>query len=193
MQVDPKAHREEKRWVSEARAGDRTAFGRLVRAYQRRIYGVAYALVRNREDALELAQESFARAFKAMPRFKEEMPFYPWLYRITRNTCLNHLKKKKRHGETSLDGMMDGGFQVGSEDGAPERRSELREIRDGIAEAMDQLRPEHREILTLRHVEDLSYADIAACLEIPKGTVMSRLYAARRALRKTLVEMGIEA
>lgn len=172
----------------EARDGDRTAFGSLVRAYQRRAYAVAYSLVGNREDALELAQESFAKAYKAMHRFDTKLPFYPWLYRIIKNTCLNHLKKKKRRSEVSLDYLVDEGHQIRSDDISPERNAELDDLRKMISAAMVRLSDEHREILVLRHFQELSYTEIAECLNVPKGTVMSRLHAARRSLRKEIEE-----
>ena len=172
----------------KARKGDRVAFGALVKAYERRAYAVAYGFVHNREDALELAQEAFARAYKAMPRFKTDLPFYPWLYRIIKNTCINHLKKRRRRGETSLDGLLESGFDVAHAAENPASDAQLGDLRSAIASAMGQLSGEHREILMMRHFQDLSYTEIAECLEIPKGTVMSRLHAARRALRNALGE-----
>ncbi|HOD52508.1 MAG TPA: sigma-70 family RNA polymerase sigma factor [Candidatus Hydrogenedentes bacterium] len=170
----------------KARKGDRAAFGALVKAYERRAYAVAYGFVHNRDDALELAQEAFARAYKAMPRFKTELPFYPWLYRIIKNTCINHLKKRRRRGETSLDGLLESGFDVAHAAENPVDDAQLGDLRTAIAAAMTRLSREHREILMMRHFQDLPYAEIAECLEIPKGTVMSRLHAARRALRNAL-------
>ncbi len=172
--------------VLEARQGSREAFGALVKAYQRRAYAIAFTFVRNREDALELAQESFARAYKAMHRFDARRPFYPWLYRIIKNTCLNHLKRKRRHGEISLEGLQAAGYDPADDTIGPERAAALTDLQRAIAHAMERLRPEHREILMLRHFEELSYAEIAACLDIPEGTVMSRLHAARRSLRMEL-------
>jgi len=170
--------------VVAASNGDRGAFGALVCEYQRRAYAVSYSFVGNREDALELSQEAFARAFRAMNRFDPAMPFYPWLYRIIRNTCLNHLKKKQRHGETSLDGLMESGFDVCGGSHNPLRKAELDDLRHCLQQALTQLSPEHQEILRLRHFLELSYEEIAQCLEIPAGTVMSRLHAARKALRR---------
>jgi len=170
----------------QARKGDRAAFGSLVQAYQRRAYVTAYGFVGNRDDALELAQEAFARAFKAMHRFKPGLPFYPWLHRIIRNTCLNHLKKKRRHGETSLDAMMDSGFDARDQGRGPAQEAALNDLGREIGAALKRLNPEHAEILTLRHFQELSYDEIARCLGIPKGTVMSRLHAARCRLRDEL-------
>jgi RNA polymerase sigma-70 factor (ECF subfamily) len=178
--------------VTAAQRGDRAAFGRLVRTYQRRAYAAAYDLVRNRDDALDLAQESFARAYRAMGRFDTQMPFYPWLYRIIRNTCLNHLKKRQRHGETSLDGLMESGFDARDQGRTPTHQAELEDLRRAVQEAMTHLNPEHREILRLRHFLEMSYHEIAQYLGIPAGTVMSRLYAARQSLRQEIESKGLD-
>ena len=180
---------EENAAVLAASKGDRAAFGALVRQFQRRAYAAAYALVGNREDALELSQEAFVRAFHAMGRFDTKMPFYPWLHRIVRNTCLNHLKKKRRHGETSLDGMMETGFDVRDARPGASHEAELGDMRQDIVRAMDALPEEQREILRLRHFSELSYEEIAQCLDIPPATVMSRLHTARKRLRQ-LLEKG---
>jgi len=172
--------------VSAACNGDRKAFGRLVRAYQRRAYAVAYSFVGNRDDALELAQESFVRAYRAMDRFDAEMPFYPWLYRIVRNTCLNHIKKRKRRGETSLDQMMESGYDAREQGRGPEELAHLDDTKRAVHEAMATLSEDQREILRLRHFLEMSYAEIAKCLNIPQGTVMSRLHGARKSLRKAM-------
>lgn len=149
---------------------------------------MAYGFVGNREDALELAQESFARAYKAMGRFDSSLPFYPWLYRIIKNTCLNHLKKRKRRGEVSLEGMRESGFDVVSGGPGADTHVHRDDVRVRMAEALNRLPEEHREILVLRHFQELSYKEIAECLGIPQGTVMSRLHAARKNLRCCLEE-----
>ncbi len=172
--------------VAQARDGDTLAFEALVKAYQRRAYSVAYGFVGNRDDALELAQESFARAYRAMHRFDARMPFYPWLYQIVRNTCLSHLKKKRRHGEVSLDSLVECGYEPTDGGADPVHVAEIQELRRSIADALCQLSPEHREIIVLRHLQELSYTEIADCLGVPKGTVMSRLHAARQNLRLVL-------
>ncbi len=178
--------------IEAARNGDRAAFGGLVRAYQRRAYAAAYSFVSNRDDALDLSQDAFARAFRAMPRFDTEMPFYPWLYRIIKNLCLNHLKKKRRHGETSLDAMMDHGYDPRDRGKNPVCHAELGDLKQAIREAMAGLSTDHQEILRLRHFRELSYAEIAEQLAIPQGTVMSRLHGARKALRKNIEKCEAE-
>lgn len=172
--------------VLAARNGDQVAFGSLVRAYQRRAYAAAYGYTGNRDDALELSQEAFVKAFRAMGRFDTAMPFYPWLHRIIRNTSLNYLKKQRRHGETSLENLMASGFDARTPDPDPRGNAELADLRAAIAGAMARLSSEQREILHLRHFMELSYQEIAQCLDIPPGTVMSRLHAARKSLRRVL-------
>lgn len=167
-----------------ARNGDREAFGVLVRTYQRRAYAAAYVLVRNRDDALDIAQEAFLRAYRAMDRFDVGMPFYPWLHTIIRNTALNRIKKRNRRNEISLDSLLESGFDLGEEGVETDRGAELEELRGRIEKALLQLTPEQQEIIRLRHMLDMSYAEMADCLEIPSGTVMSRLHGARKALRK---------
>ncbi len=183
-------------FIVQARQGDRAAFGELVKRYQRRAYAVAYSLVGNRDDAMEIAQDSFVKAYRAMGRFDSELPFYPWLYRIIRNTCLNHIKKRSRRGESSLDGMMEQGTDFASANRGPSETAGVDELRVRLARCMRALSESHREILSLRHVEELSYEEIARVLEVPKGTVMSRLHAARRALREAMMQsettIGIE-
>lgn len=169
-----------------AKRGDRGAFGVLVAAYQRRAYAAAYALVGNREDAVDLAQDAFVRAYRAMGRFDTNMPFYPWLHRIVRNVCLNHLKRRHRRGETSLDALVDEGYDPTDSADDPERAAEVADERARILAAMATLPGPQQEILRLRHLLELSYAEIAETLGVPIGTVMSRLHGARRALRQAL-------
>ena len=177
---------DESTFVVQAQQGDRAAFGQLVQLYQKRAYAIAYGFVGNREDALEIAQEAFVRAYKAMSRFDTNMPFFPWLYRIVRNTSFNHLKKRKRRGETSLDGLMDSGVDFASKGHGPAAKARISELRGRIGDSMKQVSEAHREILTLRHIHELSYNEIADCLSIPRGTVMSRLHGARQSLRKVM-------
>ena len=169
--------------VTAARDGDQSAFGVLVRQYQRRAYAVAYSVVGNREDSLELAQESFVRAYRAIDRFDPTKPFYPWLYRIVKNTCFNHLKKKKRRAETSLDKLMAAGYDAQDSSRNPQDMAELGDLKRAVHAAMELLTADQQEIIRLRHFLELSYSEIAACLDIPQGTVMSRLHGARKQLR----------
>jgi RNA polymerase sigma-70 factor, ECF subfamily len=177
---------DEKSLITQAQAGNRVAFGTLVTEYQRRAYAIAYGFMGNREDALEMAQDSFVKAYKAINRFDLRMPFYPWLYRIVKNTCLNQIKKKKRRGESSLEKMMESGHDFASKRRGPEAKAMVSELRGVIGLCMEQISEQHREIIVLRHIHEKSYAEIAECLDIPHGTVMSRLHGARKSLRKAM-------
>jgi RNA polymerase sigma-70 factor (ECF subfamily) len=181
---------DERAVAAAARDGDQGAFALLVKAYQRKAYAAAYGMVGNREDALDIAQEAFARAFRAMRRFDPEMPFYPWLYRIIRNLAYNHLKRRQRRGEQSLEALHEEGFDVAAALPKASDQAERSSLRGQIRTALAELSPEHREILQLRHFSELSYAEIAACLKVPQGTVMSRLHAARKRLAQVLEEQA---
>jgi RNA polymerase sigma-70 factor (ECF subfamily) len=127
-----------------------------------------------------------------MDRFDPTKPFYPWLYRIVKNTCFNHLKKKKRGAETSLEKLMESGYDARDMGPNPEDVAELGELKRSLRLAMEQLTEDQREIIRLRHFLELSYSEIAERLEIPQGTVMSRLHGARKRLRG-IVEDATEA
>lgn len=182
---------DERSVVARAKRGDRAAFGELVRAHQRRAYAAAYAIVGNRDEAVDLAQDAFVRAYRAMGRFDASMPFYPWLHRIVRNLCLNHLKRRGRRGETSLEALVEQGFDVHEPGDDPVEAAEAGDLREQIRAAMSELTPAQAEILRLRHMVELSYSEIAECLGVPIGTVMSRLHAARKALRVALERTAV--
>lgn len=177
---------EEKELIAAAKRGDKAAFGVLVKAYQRQAYGAAYSFAGNRDDALDLAQDAFVRAYRAIKRFDLALPFYPWFHRILRNVCLNHLKRRNRRKESSLEQLMEVGFDAEQEGRLPDDKAHLLDLKRAIKQGMAQLSVEHREVLYLRHFQDLSYGEIAECLGIPQGTVMSRLHGARKSLKKRL-------
>jgi RNA polymerase sigma-70 factor (ECF subfamily) len=156
----------------------------------RRTYFAALGLTGSHEDAMDLSQEAFLRALRASRRLDPERPFYPWLYGILRRLCLNHLRdgrarsaKMKEAGSWLVDDARDRAAVAG-----PERSAEREELRRRLATAIAELSPVQREAIVLREFEGLRYAEIAALLEIPEGTVMSRLYAARRTLAAALGE-----
>lgn len=162
--------------------GDRSSFDPLVRRYMRQATAFALGWTGNQEDALDLSQEAFARAFRAIRTFDAARPFYPWYHKILRNLCLNHLTRAARRHEVPL---VDDA-EPPAHDGGPEHYVERAELRRQVWEAMQRLDANHREILILREFQQLSYAELAAVLEIPRGTVMSRLHEARRMLRTRL-------
>jgi len=174
-----RADPDEKKLLAKAKNGDDEAFGKLVQRYQRRVYTVIYRFVRNHTDADDLAQDAFIRAFKAIDRFDLRYPFSPWMYKIAINLTLNHLKKRKlKMSEVDLDRMSSGNN--------PESTMHQDQTRRKVHRAIAKLPPKLRQVLVLRVYEDWPYAQIAEVLEIPIGTVMSRLSRARKALKEEL-------
>lgn len=162
--------------ITRCRAGDHEAFRHLVGRYQAEAIGHACAILGRREDAADAAQDAFFSAFRALDRFDDQRRFYPWFYTILRNRCLSMLADRTAHLSATLDGI------------------ELLAAVPGVApddllaleEALRALSPDEREILTLRHLDGLSYAELAELLAVPQGTVMSRLFNARKRLRDSL-------
>jgi RNA polymerase sigma-70 factor, ECF subfamily len=176
--------------IERAKRGDRKAFGVLVERYQRRVVGVAMAVAHNPDDALELAQETFIRAFESLPQFESRSSFSTWLYRIAANIAIDFRRREGRHivlrGEDAenelrrLPSNVDDSFRAA-------RRGEISER---IRKALEELTPEHRAVILLREVEGLSYDEISETLKVPRGTVMSRLHYARMRLRSLLKDLA---
>lgn len=173
--------------VAAAQAGDPAAFGEIVRRYQRAVYRVAWALTRNAADADDLAQETFVRAWGAIGRFERGLPLYPWLARITTNQAFSLFRSRKRRPETPLEPLLEAGKQWGVEDD-PADHAEQGEHSGRLRECFAALAPEHQAVLALRVVQDLSYDEIAKALNLPVGTVMSRLSRARAELKRRMQE-----
>jgi RNA polymerase sigma-70 factor (ECF subfamily) len=176
---------EEALLLRAAQGGDPAAFTELVRRYQRAVYRVAYALTRNSSDADDLAQETFVRAYQAIGRFRVGEPLFPWLARIATNQAISLFRHRKRRPETPIEPLIEAGRQWGAEDD-PARSVEEDEHKRHLEAAFNQLKPEHQAVLALRVVEEQSYEEIAATLQVPVGTVMSRLSRARSELRALL-------
>lgn len=170
---------DERKLLIESKNGDFGAFSKLVERYQRKVYTVIYRFVRNHHEADDLAQETFIRAFKAIERFDVNYPFSPWIYRIAINLTLNHLKKKKLK-------MADVDLEFQSSGETPETTALKDETRKKVHKAIASLPLKLRQVLVLRVYEDWSYTRISEVLEIPVGTVMSRLSRAREMLKGEL-------
>lgn len=180
----------ERALVARARDGDRQAFGELVECHMRRTYYAALGLVGSHDDALDLSQEAFVRAFRARRALDPDRPFYAWLYQIVRRLCFNFLRDRRtRHRRLAeaTPWLVD---QAGvrAAEGDPERNAERSELRARLEAAIDALAAREREVLVLKEFEGLRYREIADLLGIPIGTVMSRLYTARRNLAAGLGE-----
>lgn len=180
------------RLMTAAKHGDRDAFDSLVESVRDRAFFVARGLVGSREDALDLSQEAFLKTFRARDTYRDGEPFLPWFHRILKNTCFSFLRKHGRLRKHSLAGTGDSADESGEwqiADPAAPSPSERGERSETVAlfwQGFNKLSARDREILSLRHFKELPYQEIADTLGIPVGTVMSRLFHARRRLRDQL-------
>jgi RNA polymerase sigma-70 factor (ECF subfamily) len=176
--------------ILRTKAGEAEAFGVLVQRYMRRAYFAALGLVGSHEDALDLSQDAFIRAYRARERLDPELPFYTWLYQILRRLCFNFVRDRSLHRKKLESASRWLADQAGARggDADPLRRAELAEMRRAVRSAIETLPDRDREVLVLKEFEGLRYREIAELLDVPIGTVMSRLYAARRRLAAALEE-----
>lgn len=184
-------HAEATRLMTAAKYGDREAFDRLVESLRGRAFRVAVGMVGSREDALELSQEAFLNTYRARESYRDGEPFLPWFHRILRNCCFSFLRKRGRITKRSLSAggldEDDADWDIADEDApAPADALFADERARQFWVAFRTLSARDREILTLRHFEEMSYQQCADTLSIPIGTVMSRLFHARRRLREAL-------
>jgi RNA polymerase sigma-70 factor (ECF subfamily) len=177
--------------ILKAQAGESDAFGELVQRYMRRAYYAALGFVGSPEDAMDLSQDAFARAYRARHRINPDMPFYTWYYQILRRLCFNFTRDRSLHRRKIRDQKSwivdDATFRSSERD--PQRNIEREEIRRKVREAIDTLPDREREVLVLKEFEGLKYREIAEVVGIPIGTVMSRLYSARKHLAAAIEEM----
>jgi len=180
--------------ICQAQGGDRDAFEQLYWRYQNRVLAAAYGVVRNRQDAMDIAQESFVRVYKNLHKFQADSSFYTWLYRIVVNLSIDHLRRRKKHKEVEFDNEFQKNFSdddpllpstLGINPGKVYQRKELREQ---LNLALESLSEKHRSIIILREIEGLSYNEISEALGISMGTVMSRLHHARLNMQAALRE-----
>ncbi|QDV07939.1 ECF RNA polymerase sigma factor SigE [Planctomycetes bacterium Poly30] len=179
--------------MTAARMGSSDAFETLFRKVRGSAFQAARSLVGSHEDAQDLTQEAFIKAYKARDSYDPTQPFLPWFHRILRNTCFSFLRKKGRLRERSIHRTdasgEDATWDIVDENAPnPSERAEHDERTHAFSAALDKLKARDREIIVLRHYQDLSYKDIAAALSIPEGTVMSRLFHARKRLQALLSE-----
>lgn len=177
------SEREERALIERAQGGDVEAFGMLVRRYLGRVYRVAHAVVRNGDEAADIAQDTFVRAFRRIDRFDIERPLFPWLYQIARNLALNRIERVRRR-EATLSGQ-DALIAMGP---GPEEAAVAASESERVRRAVASLSEQHRAVIELNHFEECSYDEMAEILGIPIGTVMSRLYYARQRLKTLLKE-----
>lgn len=179
------------RLMTAAKNGDREAFDRLVEGLRSQAFRVAVGLVGSREDAMELSQEAFLKTYRARDTYREGEPFLPWFHRILRNCCYSHLRQRGKLRKSSLtsrdaSGEEEGDWEIADEGPAPHEAALQDERAQSFWRGFRTLSARDREILALRHFQERTYQEIADTLSIPIGTVMSRLFHARRRLRDAL-------
>jgi RNA polymerase sigma factor RpoE len=184
---------EEDAMVRRAQKGDLAAYDELVRRYQQRIYATVYHMTSNHEDANDLAQEAFIKAYQALKTFKGGSSFYTWVYRIAVNKTLNFLKQRKNRTAMSLNDLdftaeNDPDLVALISEKTPRRDAVLSELQQKLNEAMQQLSEAHRLVVTLHDVQGLAHEEIAEIMECNVGTVRSRLFYARQQLQGYLVD-----
>ncbi len=192
--------------VSATLQGDRDAYRMLVERYQERMLRMTLEILRNEHDAEDVVQESFVKAFLSLDKFKGDSSFFTWLYRITYNMAVDLKRRSQRRGGEHFEYKEHFGVSTkgDSQSGQPEAPSALanhtvegpyealirKQTGSKLEEAFAQLSDEHRAVITLREVDGLDYEEIAQALGIPRGTVMSRLFYARKVLQRTLREIA---
>ncbi len=182
--------------VERARKGDNGAFRQLVARYQRRVYSVAYGMVRSHPDAMDVTQESFIKVHRYLANFQGSSSFYTWLYRIVVNVSIDHIRKDKGQQVEYDDAISQEGDGVEG-DGTilpsilgsnPAKALGRQELLGMMQKAIDSLPPYHRAVIVMRELEGMSYKDMAKAMKVSKGTIMSRLHHARHKLQKALAE-----
>lgn len=186
----PAADLDDRALVQRAQQGDDRAFQLLVERYQRRVVQLALSMLKDPDEAMDVAQETFVRVHRFLPSFKGDSSFFTWTFRIATNLCLDAARKRGRRPSVDLDDAgdeLEAALDPPSHLLAGPQRSALnRELSDKLGEALEQLPEKHRAILLLREIDGLSYEELSKALGIRKGTVMSRLFHARLKMQRLL-------
>ncbi|MDQ0216685.1 RNA polymerase sigma-70 factor (ECF subfamily) [Oikeobacillus pervagus] len=178
------------RRIKQVMKGDQNAFGEIVELYKDKVFQICYRMLGNRHEAEDIAQEAFLRAFVNIHRFDLKRKFSTWLYRIATNLCIDRIRKKKP--DFHLDAEVEGTegltmySQIASKDRLPEEEVEGLELQEEIQKAILTLSDKYRSIIVLRYIEELSLKEISDILDLPLGTVKTRVHRGREALRKQL-------
>jgi RNA polymerase sigma-70 factor (ECF subfamily) len=182
--------------VEAIRRGDATAYRGLVEKYQTRVYHLIFGMVRNPEDAKDLTQDTFVKAYRSLHTFREDSQFYTWLYRIAMNQAIDFCRRRKHAALPGVEDdisirMPDDARMDGQVVDGPRKAVERQQIYQAILGALDTLPEDQKQVILLRELEGLSYKEIAETLGVAEGTVMSRLFYARKKLQGLLTEAGI--
>lgn len=180
----------EKRLIQRAKRGERDAFAELIEIYKDKIFQLAYRMVGNRQDAEDIAQETFLRVYANLHTYDENYKFSTWIYRIATNLCIDRGRKKRP--DFSLDEEVETGegldwySRLSSRDRTPEEKVVTQELQETVQDALSQLQPEYRSIMILRYIEDLSLQEISEIVKLPVTTIKTRIHRGREALRSKL-------
>ena len=177
--------------VKRLQAGDQTAFRELFERYNRRVFAVAFGVVKNQEDALDVVQEAFIKVHKHIGGFQGTSSFYTWLYRIAMNLAIDHVRRRRKVVEfdetiKKEDASGDGTLLPRLANENPSKTLIKKELTERLEAALEELPEYHRAVILLREVEGMSYEEMAQVLNVPKGTIMSRLFHARRKMQERL-------
>jgi RNA polymerase sigma-70 factor, ECF subfamily len=180
--------------VERVQGGDEAAFRELFDRYHRRAFAVAFGVVKNQQDALDIVQDAFVKVHRHIENFQGTSSFYTWLYRIVMNLAIDHVRRHKPARDVEYDDAIgredqaagDGALLPRVGDSNPKKNVLRKELTGAIQAALDELPDYHRAVILLREVEGLSYEEMAEVLEVPKGTIMSRLFHARRKMQASL-------
>ena len=174
--------------------GNVNAFEALVREYEKNVYNLALRMTGSSEDAYDMSQEAFIKAYNSLASFRGDSKFSVWLYRIVSNVCLDYIRSRSRKPSVSLSAENEDGEEVeidiADEEQTPENLLDRRLTRDAVQRGLQSLPPDHREILLLREIQGLSYDEISEALGLEVGTVKSRIFRARKKLCAFLVDDG---
>ena len=186
---------EEQEIIQRVLSGDTEAFEALVLEHQNKVYSLALRMVGNEEDARDMAQEAFIRAFNSLTGFRGDSKFSVWLYRLTSNICIDFLRSRAKKRTVSMtwtddEGEDAGELEIPDERFMPEQSLERASVRESVQRGLDSLSPQYREILLLREINGLSYDEISEALGIEPGTVKSRIFRARKKLCDFLLREG---
>ena len=185
----------EQQLIADARKGDVAAFEALIGEHQKRIFSIAFRVAGNPEDAADMAQEVLIKIFRNLGKFQGNSKFSTWVYRVATNTCLDELKKLRRHTAYSLDQELETeegsvAAELADEAPTPEESAERRDLQRVVSEAIGMLSEDHKKAILLRDMQGFSYEEIANILQCSVGTVKSRINRARAQLKKILIKNG---
>lgn len=188
---DPEEHERDRILIRRVQAGERAAFRELYDRYHKRVFAVALGVLKNKEDALDVVQESFVKVHRHLDGFQGSSSFYTWLYRIVMNLAIDQLRRRKSARTAGSEDLLD---REQVDDAVVRERMESnprktvirRELMVRVEEALGSLPEHHRQVIVLREIEGMSYEEIAEVMDVPKGTIMSRLFHARRKMQVAL-------